>query len=75
MQTVTGWCVCDKTEHGLKEHRGEGMGLGWGEPKISDLGGFPGSPLVKTTPSNAEGGGSVPGRGAKIPHADRKSVV
>lgn len=44
------------------------MGLGWGEPKISDLGGFPGGPLVKTTPSNAEGVGSVPGRGAKIPH-------
>ena len=30
---------------------------------------FPGSPVVKTLPSNAEGAGSIPGRGAKIPHA------
>ena len=32
---------------------------------------FPGSPVVKTLPSSAVGGGSVPGRGAKIPHASR----
>ena len=25
--------------------------------------------MVKTSPSNAEGVGSIPGRGAKIPHA------
>ena len=30
---------------------------------------FPGSPLVKTLPSNARGIGSTPGQGAKIPHA------
>ena len=30
---------------------------------------FPGSPVVKTSPSNAEGTGSIPGRGANIPHA------
>ena len=31
---------------------------------------FPGSPVVRrTSPSNAGGAGSVPGRGAKIPHA------
>ena len=30
---------------------------------------FPGSPVVKTSPSNAGGVGSIPGRGAKIPHA------
>ena len=29
---------------------------------------FPGSPVVKTSPSNAEGADSTPGRGAKIPH-------
>ena len=29
---------------------------------------FPGSPVVKTLPSNAGGVGSIPGRGAKIPH-------
>ena len=30
---------------------------------------FPGRVVVKTSPSNAEGVGSIPGRGAKIPHA------
>ena len=29
---------------------------------------FPGSPAVKTLPSNAGGVGSVPGWGAKVPH-------
>ena len=29
---------------------------------------FPGSPVVKTLPSNAGGAGSILGRGAKIPH-------
>ena len=28
---------------------------------------FPGSPVVKTSPSNAGGAGSIPGWGAKIP--------
>ena len=32
---------------------------------------FPGSPVVKTLPSNAGGAGSIPGLGAKIPHALR----
>ena len=31
--------------------------------------GIPGSPVVKTSPSNAGGAGSIPGRGAKFPHA------
>ena len=30
---------------------------------------FPGSPVVKTSLSNAGGAGSIPGQGAKIPHA------
>ena len=30
---------------------------------------FPGGPVVKTSPSNAEGAGSIPGQGAKILHA------
>ena len=30
---------------------------------------FPGSPVVKTSPSNAGGAGSIPGQEAKIPHA------
>ena len=30
---------------------------------------FPGSPVVKTSPSNAGCAGSIPGRGAKIPYA------
>ena len=32
---------------------------------------FPGGPLVKTSPYNV---GSIPGRGAKIPHAAAKSL-
>ena len=34
--------------------------------KIRD---FPGGPVVKSPPANAEDSGSIPGRGAKIPHA------
>ena len=30
---------------------------------------FPGGPVVKTSPSNTGGVSSIPGRGAKIPHA------
>ena len=30
---------------------------------------FPGSPVVKTSPSNAEGAGLIPGWGAKVPNA------
>ena len=30
---------------------------------------FPGGPVVKTLPPSAGGVGSIPGRGAKIPHA------
>ena len=30
---------------------------------------FSGGPVVKASPSNARGAGSIPGRGAKIPHA------
>ena len=30
---------------------------------------FHGGPMVKTSPSNAGGVGSIPGQGAKIPHA------
>ena len=32
---------------------------------------FPGGPVVKTSPSNAGGVGSIPGRGAKFPHASQ----
>ena len=31
--------------------------------------GLPGGPVVKTSPSSAGGEGSIPGWGAKIPHA------
>ena len=34
-----------------------------------NFGYFPGGPVVKTSPSNSGGAGSIPGRGAKIPHA------
>ena len=36
---------------------------GWGD--------FPGGPVIKTSPSNAEGEGLIPGWAAKIPHALR----
>ena len=32
---------------------------------------FPGGPVAKTSPSNAGSAGSIPGHGAKIPHASR----
>ena len=32
---------------------------------------FPDSPLVKTSPPNARGVGSIPSQGAKMPHASR----
>ena len=32
---------------------------------------FPGSPVVTTSRSNAGGAGSIPGRGAKMPHASQ----
>ena len=32
---------------------------------------FPGGPVVKTSPSIAEGTGSIPGRGAKMPQTSR----
>ena len=37
--------------------------------KVGSARGFPGGPVVKPSPSSAWGTGSVPGQGAKIPHA------
>ena len=34
---------------------------------------FPGSPMVKTLPSNAGGAGLIPGQGTQIPHTSRSS--
>ena len=39
-----------------------------GEDKDVPEGTFPGSPVVKTSPSNAAGEGSIPDWGAKNPH-------
>ena len=33
------------------------------------VGDFPGAPVVKNSPSNAEDMGLIPGRGTKIPHS------
>ena len=33
--------------------------------------GFPGYPVVKTSPSNPRGAGSIPDQGARIPHTSR----
>ena len=38
-------------------------------PENGQSGDFPGGPVVKTSLSNEGGVGSIPGRGAKIPHA------
>lgn len=43
--------------------------------QISDWRDFPGNPMVKTAPSNVGGAGSIPGRGTKIPHPKKNSVV
>ena len=37
--------------------------------KMAELGGFPRGPVVRTSPSNAGGAGSIPSQGANIPHA------
>ena len=50
---------------------GEGLnnwGRVHGEDKDVPEGTFPGSPVVKTSPSNAAGEGSIPDWGAKNPH-------
>ena len=36
---------------------------------------FPGSLVVKTSPSNTGGVGSIPGQGAKIPHASKNQTI
>ena len=45
------------------------FGLVW--TFVNMLGDFPGAPVVKTPPSNAEDAGSIPGWGTKIPHASQ----
>ena len=37
--------------------------------KIKAIGDFPGSPVVKTSPSNSGSVGLIPGQEAKMPHA------
>ena len=37
----------------------------------SNLWDFPGGPAVRTSASNAGGGGSIPGQGSKIPQASQ----
>ena len=45
-----------------------GFGLIWLSTEINRRD-FPRGPVVKTSPSNAGGAASIPGQGAKIPHA------
>ena len=49
-----------------EEPRAGSRGDGRWEQKSRD---FPGDPMVKTSPFNAGGMGSMPGQEAKIPHA------
>ena len=44
------------------------LNLQFKKPASGDV---PGGPVVKTSPSNAGGAGSIPGRGAKVPPASR----
>ena len=39
------------------------------QPENKEIWDFPGGPVVKTPPSSEGGTGSIPGQGAKIPHA------
>ena len=41
----------------------------WFGPLKTHFGDFPGSPVVKTSPSSVEGAGSLPGEGATILHS------
>ena len=36
---------------------------------------FPGSPRVKTLPSNARGEGLIPGQGDKVPHTGKPKLL
>ena len=40
--------------------------------RVLTLENFPGGPMVKNLPSNAEDPGSIPGWGIKIPHASKQ---
>ena len=42
--------------------------------KIRQRRDFPGGPVVKTSASNAEGAGLMPGQGAKIPHVSATKI-
>ena len=46
--------------------------LGPRNGRYLDGGDFPGGPVFKISPSNAECAGSIPGGGAKITHACRQ---
>ena len=52
----------------LSKHRKELVQI---SNKKTEAKGFPGGPVVKTMPSNAEGAGSIPGLGSGIPHASQ----
>ena len=41
------------------------------EIDLASVGDLPGGPVLKTSPSNAEGAGSIPSQGTKIPHASQ----
>ena len=36
---------------------------------------FPGGPIIKTSPSNTEGIGSIPGGGTNMPHGTAKKYI
>ena len=38
------------------------------QARTLELGDFPGGPVVKTSPSDARGAGSIPGQGGRIPY-------
>ena len=54
---------------GKNEDMSPNSGIGKWHFEKECRGHFPGGPVVKTSPSNAGGVGSIPGLGANIPHA------
>ena len=66
-------CVESESENMEKGLRGSGdrtlgVPLG-GTRRVGGTWDFSGGPVVKSSPSNAEGAGMIPGWRAKIPHA------
>ena len=63
---ITEWGIIDNKpiKEGKWNNEKHSVNQKWGRKRD-----YPDSPLVRTSPSNAEGVGLIPGQGTKIPHA------